>query len=55
MGYIIKGFQAKNAASKIIADEVLLYGSTTEQLIEYFRRVMYVLKHYHATNKLNKC
>ena len=42
----------KNVASKVIVDEVLLYGRTTEQLICYFRTVLDVLKHHITTLKL---
>ena len=42
----------KNVASKIIADDVLLFGHTDEQLLAYFRTVLDILKHHHATLKL---
>ena len=42
----------KNVVSKIIYDNVLLYGRTSEQLIDYFRAVLDVLKHHRATLKL---
>ena len=35
----------KNVASKIIVDNVLLYGRTAGQLLDYFRTVMNILKH----------
>ena len=40
---------------EIIVDDVLLYGRTTEQLLAYFRAVMYVLKHHRNTLKLKMC
>ena len=45
----------KNVASKIIVDDVLLYGRTEEQLPAYFRTVLDVLKYHCATLKLKKC
>ena len=39
----------KNVALKIMFDYVILYGFTSEQMLAYFRTVMYVLKHHHAT------
>ena len=45
----------ENVASKIIVDDMLLYGRTSRQLLDYFRTVLDVLKHYHATLKLKKC
>ena len=42
----------KNVASKIIADDVSLYGRTAEQLLHYFRTFMDALKHHRATLKL---
>ena len=44
----------KNVASKIIVDDVLLYGRTSRQLLDYFRTVLDVLKHHRATLKLKK-
>ena len=41
--------------SKIIVDDVLLYGRTADQLLAYFRTVLDVLKHHHTTLKLKKC
>ena len=35
----------RNIASKIIVDDDLLYGRTAEQILAYFRTVLYVLKH----------
>ena len=45
----------KNVASKIIVDDVLLYGRTAKHLLAYFRTVLYVLKHHRAILKLKKC
>ena len=39
----------------IIVDDVLLYGRTAGHCLEYFRTVLDVLKHHHATLKLKKC
>ena len=39
-------------ASKIIVDDLLLCGSTAEQILAYFITVMDVLKHHRATLKL---
>ena len=44
----------KNVASKIIVDDVLLYGSTSKQLLDYFITVIDVLKHHRAKLKLKK-
>ena len=35
-----------NVASNIILDDVLLYGGTAKQLLDYFRTVLDVLKHH---------
>ena len=45
----------KNVASKVIVDDMLLYGITTRQLPSYFRTVLDVLKHHRATLKLKRC
>ena len=45
----------KSILSKIIVDDVLLYGRTEKHLIEYFRTVLEVLKHHRATLKLKNC
>ena len=45
-----RGF--KNVTSKIIVDDLLLYGRTAEQLPAYFRTVLDFLKHHSATLKL---
>ena len=44
-----------NVASKIIVDDVLLYGCKAKQLLVYFRTVLGVLKQHSATLKLKKC
>ena len=44
----------KNIASKIIVDDVLLYGHTSNKRLAYFRAVLYVLKHHCATIKVKK-
>ena len=44
-----------HVATKIIVDNVLLYGCTSKKLLEYFRTVLDVLKHHLATLKLKKC
>ena len=44
----------KKLAPKIIVDDVLLYGRTVEHLLEYFIKVLDVLKHHHTTLKLIK-
>ena len=53
-GTLSKERGLKNFASKIIYDDMLFYGRTAEQLLDYFRTVLYVLKHHHATLKLKK-
>ena len=45
----------KNVASNIIVDDVLLYARTVGKLLDYFRKVLDVLKHHRATLKLKKC
>ena len=55
MGRTKKRMWFKAVASIIIIDDVLLYGYTAEQLLAYFRTVLDVLKHHHATLKLKKC
>ena len=42
----------KNVASNIFFDDVLLYGRIAGQLLDYFRTVLYVLKHHCGTLKL---
>ena len=44
----------KNVASKIIVDDMSLYGCTDKQLLAYFRTFLDVMKHQHATIKLKK-
>ena len=44
-----------NVGSKVIVDDVLLYGRTADQLLRYFRTVLDVLKHHRATINLKKC
>ena len=45
----------KNVASKIIIDDVLLYGRTSKQLIVCFRTVLNFFKHHRATLELKMC
>ena len=54
MGHTSEIMWFENFASAIIVDGVTLYGSTSEQLVDYFRTVLDVLKHHHATLKLKK-
>ena len=42
----------KSFASKIIVDDVLLYGRTADMILDYFITVLYILKHHRATLKL---
>ena len=42
----------ENVASKIIFDGVLLDGNTSNQLLEYFRTVLVIMKNHRATLKL---
>ena len=44
-----------NVASKVIIDDVLLYGRKADQLLQYFRTVLDVLQHHRDTLKLKKC
>ena len=44
----------KMFVSKIIFDDVLMYGHTEGQILDCFRTVLYVLKHHCATLKLKK-
>ena len=44
----------ENFVSKIIVDGVLLYGRTAEQLLDYFRTVLDVLKRHCGTLKPKK-
>ena len=45
----------KKCGSKVIVDDVLVYGRDPDSLLWYFRVVLEVLKHHHATVKLQKC
>ena len=45
----------KNVSSKIIFNDVLLYGLTSSQLLAYFRTVLDFLRHHRALLKLKKC
>ena len=38
--------------SKTIVNDVLLYGSTAQQILDYLRKIMGVLKHHHTTLKM---
>ena len=51
---LAKELGLKNVASKIIVDDVLLYGRASEQFLDYLRTVLDVLKHHYATIKLKK-
>ena len=51
---LVKERGLKNVASEIIVDDVLLYGIKVKKLIEYFRTVMEILKHYRATINLKR-
>ena len=42
----------KNVATNIILDDVLLYGGTAKQLLDYFRTVLDFLKHHCAILKV---
>ena len=44
----------KNAAPKIIADDVLMYEIKDKQILVYLRKVLDVLKHYQAKLKPKK-
>ena len=55
MGNTSYGTWFENVASKIIVDDVLLYGRTSGKLLVYFRTVFDVLKHHHTNLKLKKC
>ena len=45
----------ENVASKIIVDDVLLYGRTSEQILAHFRTFLDLLKNHRATIKPRKC
>ena len=51
---LVKEHVLKNVASKIIVDDVLLYGRTEGQLLSYLRTFRDVFKYHHATLKLKK-
>ena len=42
----------KNFESKIIVNDLLLYGHTAKQILKYFRTFLDVLKYHCATLKL---
>jgi len=42
-------------SSKVIVDDVLLYGFTAGQLLKYFRAMLDILKHHRAMINLKKC
>ena len=45
----------KIVASKIIFDDMLLYGRAAEKLLDYFITVLNILKHHRAILKLKRC
>ena len=49
---VAKEREFKFFAYKTIVDDVLLYGCTSRQLLDYFRTVVDVLKHHRATLKI---
>ena len=49
MGHTSQRTWFENVVSKIIVDDVLLYGCIAEQLLDYFRTVLDVLKRHRAT------
>ena len=51
---IAKESGLKNIASKVIVDDVLLCGRTAKRILNYFRTVLYVLKHHRTTLILKK-
>ena len=55
MGYIRKGAWAEKCRIKIIVCDILLYLITVDNLLEYFRTFLDVLKHHCATLKLDNC
>ena len=44
-----------DCGSKVIVDDVLVYGRDQEQLLKYFEAVLDILKHCRATINLKKC
>ena len=55
MGHTSQRTWFQKVASKIIVDDVLLYGRTAEQLLDYFRTVLDVIKQHPATINSKKC
>ena len=51
---LVKERGLKNVASETIVDDVLLYGITVKNLLEYFRTVLEILKHHRATINLKR-
>jgi hypothetical protein len=47
--------QIQHCDTKVIVDDVLIYGRDSDELIRYFGVVVDVLKHHRATLKLKKC
>ena len=45
----------EKCGSKVIVDDVLVFGRDLDSLLRYFRVVLEVLKHHHAMVKLQKC
>ena len=45
----------ERCGSKVIVDNVLVFRRDPDSLLQYFRVVLEVLKHHHATIKLQKC
>ena len=45
----------ENFELKIIVDDVLLYGRTAGQILDYFSTVVDVLKHHRTTLKMKNC
>ena len=54
MGHTRKRTWIEMFCIKIIVDDVLMYGSTAEHILDYSRTVLNVLKHHCATLKLKK-
>ena len=44
-----------NVTSKMVVDDVLLYGRTSMHFLDYLKTVMDFLKYHRATLKLKKC
>ena len=47
--------QIQHCDTKVIVDDVLIYGRDSDELIRYFGVVVDVIKHHRATLKLKKC